>query len=163
MTHARYWLFSAYRHIGRPAVGAMARGNLWPHEPQRRGQSIRWHRTPVELGDWVITNRSGDSRCRIYSAPPGQNARDFDRITEEQGTYLGPVLEVQHTHKYVSIRVPVNPLRWYCASTMGWVNIWKVSQPRHLDLGIRFAQVVSAEQRQRWRERGWYDQYCDPT
>ena len=135
----------------------------WQRGAHRRGQSTRWHRTPVELGDWVVTNRLGDSRCRIYDVPPGLNARSFDRFTAEQGTYLGPVLEVQHTDKFVSIRVPINPLRWHCASSTGWVNIWKVAQPRHLDLGIRFAQVVSAEQRQKWRECGWQDWHCDPT
>ena len=135
----------------------------WPQRGHRRSQGPRWHRTPVEVGDWVVTNRWGISRCRIYNVPPAANSRSFDRFTFEQGTYLGPVLEVQHTDRFVAIKVPFDPIDWDCAATTGWVNIWKVSQPRYLDLGVRVAQVVAAEQRQRWRQRGWYDEIYEPT
>ena len=135
----------------------------WPQGLHRRSQGPRWHRTPVEVGDWVVTNRFGISRCRIYNVPPAANSRSFDRFTFAQGTYLGPVFEIQHTDRFVAIRVPFNPLDWDCAATTGWVNIWKVTHPRDRDLGVRFAQVITAEQRQRWRRRGWQDEQREPT
>ena len=142
----------------------MGKGNAsWPQSGHRRSQGPRWHRTPVEVGDWVVTNRWGFSRCRIYNVPPAANSRDFDRFTFEQNTYLGPVMEIQHTEKFVAVKVPFDPAKWDCASTSGWVNIWIVKHPRHQDLGVRIAQVVPANQRRWWRLQGWQDEQHELT
>ena len=110
-------------------------------------------RPHVYMGDWVITKAHGSTRCRMYPLPPSVDDQSVAPITVPQGTYLGPVRAVEHTSRFVSVRVepPFAEFGPYV-----WVNIWARAHDRD-GLGHHFAYRVCDRVRNEWRDNGWQD------
>ena len=91
-------------------------------------------------GDYFLTNRYGRSCCRAYTAPPAIRGRLICSIT--QGTYLGPVNQVEVSAIFVTIEV-----RGY------WINVWAAEGNAH------FARKVPQRTVDSWVHRGWHHWY----
>ena len=77
--------------------------------------------------------------CKAYVNPPSVEDRYGYILTIAPGTYLGPVEEVEHTHRFVTIRV-----KGY------WINVWTSERG-----GKHFAKAVNKATVDQWTRRGW--------
>ena len=87
-------------------------------------------------GDYVRTNIGGLSRCKAYDAPPRVLGNYI--CTIDQGTYLGPIRDIELSNSHLTILV-----RGY------WINIWSADNNAH------FARKVDRAEIQEWAARGW--------
>ena len=88
-------------------------------------------------GDYYLTNHSGRSVCKAYTAPPRIGGKYICTIAK--GTYLGPVTAVEITVDFVTIEV-----RGY------WINIWSKINNAYFARRVRRVCV------QHWVQCGWH-------
>ena len=94
---------------------------------------------PSENDYFLTKPEPTEIRCKAYADPPSVGNKSGYILTIDPGTYLGPVEEVEHTHRFVTIRV-----KGY------WINVWTSERG-----GNHFAKAVNKDTVEQWIRRGW--------
>ena len=88
-------------------------------------------------------------------------ATELIPVTVPRGTYFGPVHEVEHTQRFVTVLVPATPPAPDAGLMLRWVNVWTSVRGGRVDdaRGTSFATQVLAAEKQEWEHKGWVDRY----
>ena len=92
--------------------------------------------------------------CKAYLYPPSEHCDGLAPLYSYcQGEELGLIHDVDHSEKFVAVRVQ----DFQVARRLVWVNVWRATPGR--DHGDSYAYRTEDAVVQGWRDRGWTDNY----
>jgi hypothetical protein len=114
-------------------------------------------RLHVQQGDWFRTKKANMGRC--WMIPPSKNDPCRGAPLGPEGTFIGPVHNVDETERFIAVLVPHPHRNW---DLPVWVNVWTSQDKEGRPSSVYFCDPIPKRECDKWRGMGWIDHYMPP-